>query len=285
VNCLTNGADASWPRQGASFSKENAVNDTHFGTKPGSLLAATLLTLSMQFPAAAQEMMEDMVATGAGDLTVHPVHHASMMLTWNGMNILVDPAPRPGGGGEGDVTAEYTAMPAPDAILVTHEHGDHFNVDILKAVSGDDVPIVVPQAVADKMPDDLKGKAVVMANGDTRTVAGFEIEAVPAYNLTEERLKYHPQGRDNGYVLTLGDTRVYIAGDTEDTPEMRALEDIDAAFVPMNLPYTMDIGQAASAVKEFQPGIVYPYHYGDSDVDAFREMVADASDVRLLKWY
>ncbi len=261
------------------------MNDTLFGTKPGSMLAATLVTLSLHFPAAAQEMKtEDMVATDAGDVTIHPFHHASMWLAWNGKTILVDPAPAFGAPEGTDVTAEYTAASAPDLILVTHEHPDHFNVDILKAVAGD-APIVVPQAVADKMPDDLKAKAKVMANGDTATVADIPIEAVPAYNITEGRLQYHPKGRDNGYILTLGDKRIYIGGDTEDTPEMRALSGIDVAFLPMNLPYTMTIEQAADAVKAFKPGIVYPYHYGESDVAAFKTMVGDASDVRLLKWY
>jgi L-ascorbate metabolism protein UlaG (beta-lactamase superfamily) len=270
---------------GASTRREKYVTEKTLGTTPGSLLAATLLTFAAQFPASAQEMMtEDTIATSQGDLVVHPIHHASTMLTWNGMNILVDPAP-PSGAAEGaDVTSEYAAMPAPDLILVTDIHGDHMNADILGAVAGD-APIVVPQAVADKLPDDLKDQAEVLANGETRTVADIEIEAVPMYNTTEDRLKYHEKGRGNGYVLTLGDKRIYFAGDTEDIPEMRGLTNIDAAFVPMNLPYTMTVDQAADAVKEFKPTVVYPYHYGDSDVNAFQTMVGDASDVRLLKWY
>jgi L-ascorbate metabolism protein UlaG (beta-lactamase superfamily) len=240
----------------------------------------------MRFAAFAQEMAEadDTIRTEDGDLVIHPIHHAALTLTWNGMTILVDPAPKPGGG-DGDVTAEYEALPAPDLILVTHEHGDHFNTDILSAVDGN-APIVVPQAVADKMPDDLKAHATVMTHGAPATIAGLEIEAVPAYNITEGRLQYHPKERgDNGYILSLGGKRVYVAGDTEDIPEMRALQNIDVAFLPMNLPYTMTIEQAADAVKTFKPGIVYPYHYGESDVNAFKTIVGDASDVRLLKWY
>jgi L-ascorbate metabolism protein UlaG (beta-lactamase superfamily) len=261
------------------------VDDSLFAGKPGTLLAATLLTLSMQFPATAQETMEtDTIATSMGDLVVHPIHHASMRLAWNGLTILVDPAPPPGAPEGGDVTAEYSALPPPDLILVTHEHGDHFNADILAAVSGG-ATIVAPQAVADKMPDALKAKTKVMANGETAEVAGVPVEAIASYNITPDRLNFHPKGRDNGYVLTFGDKRVYIAGDTEDTPEMRALKDIDAAFIPMNLPYTMDVNQAASAVSEFKPAAVYPFHYGDSDVNAFATQVGDASDMRLLKWY
>ena len=228
---------------------------------------------------------DNVVMTSMGDLVINPIHHASMMLEWNGMNILVDPAPPPGGAPEGtDPTAEYTALPEPDLTLVTDIHGDHFNADILAAVSSA-APIVAPQAVADQLPEDLQAMTQVVANGESVTVQGIQIEAVPMYNLTEDRLQYHEMGRGNGYVLTLGDTRVYIAGDTEDIPEMRALMDIDVAFVPMNLPYTMTPEQAADAVVEFQPTIVYPYHYGMSDLDVFVQNVGDASEVRLLEWY
>ncbi|MEX0852994.1 MAG: MBL fold metallo-hydrolase [Bauldia sp.] len=247
-------------------------------------LAGLALIAAGALPTASAETItgDDKIATASGDAVIHPFHHASMMVTWNGLNILIDPAPA--FGAEGDVTAEYTAMPALSLILVTHEHGDHFNVDILTAVAGA-ATIVVPQAVADKMPDGLKAKARVMANGDKATVAGIEIEAAPAYNITADRLQYHPKGRDNGYVVTLGGKRLYVAGDSEDIPEMRALTNIDAAFVPMNLPYTMDVDHAADAVKAFKPAVVYPYHYGESDVGAFTAAVGEASEVRLLKWY
>ncbi len=227
----------------------------------------------------------NVVATSIGDLIIHPIHHASMVLEWNGMNILVDPAPPPGGVPEGvDATAEFTALAQPDLILVTDVHGDHLSADVLSAVSGA-APIVAPQAVADELPDALQAMTQVVANGESVTVQGIQIEAVPMYNLTEERLMYHDPGRGNGYVLTLGDTRVYIAGDTEDIPEMRALADIDVAFVPMNLPYTMTPEQAADAVVEFQPTVVYPYHYGMSDLNVFVANVGNASEVRLLEWY
>jgi L-ascorbate metabolism protein UlaG (beta-lactamase superfamily) len=228
---------------------------------------------------------DNVVVTSMGNLTIHPIHHASMMLEWNGMNILVDPAPPPGGVPEGvDATATFTALAEPDLTLVTDIHGDHLSVDVLSAVSSA-APIVAPQAVADELPEALLAMTQVVANDESVTVQGIQIEAVPMYNLTEERLMYHDAGRGNGYVLTLGDTRVYIAGDTEDIPEMRALADIGVAFVPMNLPYTMTPEQAADAVVEFQPSIVYPYHYGMSDLDVFVANVGDASEVRLLPWY
>ena len=133
--------------------------------------------------------------------------------------------------------------------------------------------------------DDLKAKATAIGNGETTTVGEIGIEAVPAYNTTEERLKYHPKGRDNGYVLTIDGKRIYIAGDTEDIPEMRALKDIYVAFVPMNLPYTMDTDQAASAVSEFKPVYAYPYHYKGSDPQAFAAKVSDGTEVVMGPWY
>ncbi|MEJ0013764.1 MAG: MBL fold metallo-hydrolase [Bauldia sp.] len=236
--------------------------------------AATLAT------SAALAQSDDTLATSAGDVAIHAIHHAALTLTFNGTTILVDPAPL----GQNADPAEFTALPAPALILVTHDHGDHFNVPILQAVSAS-ATIVAPQAVFDKMPDDLKARTKVMKNGDKLEVAGIPIEAVPAYNTTPERLKNHPKGVGNGYVLTFGDKHVYIAGDTEGTPEMLALTGIDVAFLPMNLPYTMSIDQAADAVKAFKPKVVYPYHSQGSDVAAFKAKVGDAADVRLLQWY
>jgi L-ascorbate metabolism protein UlaG (beta-lactamase superfamily) len=247
-------------------------------TIPG--LAVMFAAATFAASAALAADTDDTIPTSGGDVALHVIHHAAMTLTWNGTTILVDPAPL----GQTADTAEFTALPAPALILVTHDHGDHFNVPILQAVSGN-AAIVAPKAVFDKMPDDLKAKTKVMKNGDKAEVAGVQIEAVPAYNSTPARLQFHPKGVGNGYVLTLGDKRIYIAGDTEDTPEMRALTNIDVAFLPMNLPYTMDIQQAASAVKAFKPKVVYPYHSRGSDLNAFKAMVGDAADVRLLNWY
>ena len=248
-------------------------------------LAGTLAAIglaAMALPAFA----DDTIATDKGDLVIHPFHHASMLITWNGVHILVDPAPPVSGDKPADITAEYKAAGTPDLILVTHEHGDHFNVPILEAVAGAGTVLVTCQDVADKLPADLKAKTKVLANGDSLTVDDVPVTAIAAYNTTAERMKFHPQARhDNGYVLTLGGKRIYIAGDTEETPEMKALKNIDVAFLPMNLPYTMSIEQAAQAVKDFQPKIVYPYHYAGSDVNAFKKLVGNAADVRLREWY
>lgn len=250
-------------------------------TKIASVMAAAVLLMAAAAPS------EDKLPTSNGDLTIHPVRHATMVLSWNGKTIYVDPAPASGSPPGSDAAADFQGMAAPDLILVTDIHGDHFNAPTLEKVAGADTVIVAPKAVFDKMPDGLKAKTQVLANGETKTVAGVGLEGVPMYNLTEDRLKFHDKGRGNGYVLTVGGKRVYIAGDTEDVPEMRALQNIDAAFIPMNLPYTMPPAQAAEGVLAFKPKVVYPYHYGKSDLAEFTGAIpADSGiEVRLLKWY
>ncbi len=251
------------------------------------IFAAAIFTLGLAAaPALAQD---DQLATADGPLIIHPIHHASIMLTWNGKRILIDPAPDQGAPKGTDPTAEYKSMPAPDLILITHIHGDHFNVPILQAVSAK-ATIVVPQNVHDAMPADLQARAKVMTNGESATVDGIAITAEPMYNTTKDRLKFHPEGLGNGYVLALGGKRIYIAGDTEEDPTLAHLANIDVAFIPMNLPYTQTVQAAADWVKDFKPKIVYPYHYrnGDgshSDVEKFKTLVGGASDVRLRDWY
>ena len=237
------------------------------------------LTTIMPYAALAQSADGDAYDSDTGQITIHPIAHASFVMTTPGMTIYCDPV--------GEASA-YSAHPAPDLILITHEHGDHYKADTLAALTGENTKLVTNPAVYAMLPDDLKSKATAIANGETTTVDGMAIEAVPAYNTTPERLQYHPQGRDNGYVLTVDGRRVYIAGDTEDIPEMRAMTDIFIAFVPMNLPYTMDVDQAASAVAAFKPAYVYPYHYRDSDPQAFADKVAasDAeTEVVMGPWY
>ena len=235
-----------------------------------------LLGLLVAGAAAAEELGGDRVNLPGGDLIVHPISHATFVMGWEGRTIYVDPA----GGGE-----RFAGLPGPDLILVTDIHGDHLDPDTLQAVVGEDTRIVAPAAAAAQLPPDLAGRATVVANGEVTTLLGLSIEAVPMYNLTEERLKFHARGRGNGYIVTLDGARVYISGDTEDIPEMRALKDIDVAFVCFNLPYTMTEQQAASAVRAFTPDIVYPYHFRGSDVDEFTRLVGGASEVRVLEWY
>ncbi len=251
-----------------------------------TITAAVALVVLSAVSAMAQST-NDTIATPDGAITVHAIHHASLMLTWNGKHVLIDPAPI---SEPGDPAAAYRALPKPDGIVITHVHGDHFNVPIIEAVAGKNTVIIAPREVYDAMPAALKAKTKVMKNGDKAAVDAIPIEAVPAYNTTPERMKFHPKGIGNGYVLTFGGKRVYIAGDTEETPELAHLPNIDAAFLPMNLPYTETVEAAAKWVKDFKPGVVYPYHCRNgngtmSDLAAFKAQVGGASEVRVLGWY
>ena len=222
------------------------------------------------------------IATEKGPLIIHPIEHATFVMLWDGKVIAVDPI--------GNVS-RFAAFDTPDLILITHVHGDHLSVDTVEGLAKSSTMIVSPASVAEEFPETDRDRITIIANGESVNWGTSIIEAVPMYNLTPERQSFHPKGLGNGYVVTLGGTRVYIAGDTEDIPEMRALEDIDVAFVCMNLPYTMDVAAAADAVLEFKPKIVIPYHYqgqgGMSDLDAFQTLVANDPniEVRLLDWY
>lgn len=224
----------------------------------------------------AQEMpMADTLPTSAGDLVIHPVDHASLVLEFGGKAFYVDPV-----GG----ATRYASLPAPSAILITHGHGDHFDIPTLEAIAGD-APLVTNGDVLSKLPDALKANAMAMVNGDNGTILDIPIRAIAAHNTTEDRMRYHPIGVGNGYVLSFGDAQVYVAGDTEPTDDMLGLTDIAVAFLPMNLPYTMTPEQAVAAINTFKPGIVYPYHYGQSDLSPLETDVDSAVEVRLRNWY
>ncbi len=253
-------------------------------TKPGSTVIplllgfATVIGTLATVIAAEPSLTGDRVATKDGDLVVHPVNHATLALGWKNVTVYVDPV-----GGE----KRFADLPKPDLILLTDIHGDHLNADTLKAVSTDKTQLVAPPAVAEQLAADLRPRTTILTNGETKSVLGVAIEAVPMYNTTPERAKFHGKGRGNGYVLTFAEKRVYLSGDTEDIPEMRALRNIDVAFLCMNLPYTMTPEQAASAVREFRPKIVYPYHSRGSDLEKFKQLVGDdlGAEVRLRDWY
>jgi L-ascorbate metabolism protein UlaG (beta-lactamase superfamily) len=203
-----------------------------------------------------------------GTLKITFIGHATLMLQYNEMIIHVDPVSR---------EADYSKMPKADLILITHDHGDHFDVEAIQKIHTGKTTFVVNPEVGKK----IKGETIDMKNGDVKTVLGLKIEAVPAYNITEGRSKYHPKGRDNGYILTIGGKRIYIAGDTEDTPEVRQLRDIDIAFLPMNQPYTMTPQQVAEAARAFRPAILYPYHYGDTDVLELVKLLKGENDIEV----
>ena len=222
-------------------------------------------------------------AAAASSLTVTPVSHASFVLSDGRVTVYNDPV----GGADA-----YAGFAAPDLVLLSDIHGDHLDSATLVGVVAPTTTLVAPEAVAVQLPPKLRAQTRVLANGASATVAGIPVEAVPMYNLREEALQFHPKGRGNGYVIALGGERLYIAGDTEDIPEMRALEGIDRAFVPMNLPYTMPVDAAASAVADFSPRVVYPYHYrgkgGLSDTAQFRALLAESNpavQVVGLDWY
>jgi len=183
------------------------------------------------------------------NVTIHPVHHSAMVLEWNEHTILVDPH---------DGAERFKAYAAPDLILITDIHGDHMDAKTLHALDLVKARIVAPRAVMDQLSEELKKLCTSLANGSSTEVTGVGIEAIPMYNMPEPNDPRHPKGRGNGYVLTFGEERIYISGDTEDIPEMRALKNIDVAFVCMNLPYNMTVDQAASGVLAFKPKLAYP---------------------------
>jgi L-ascorbate metabolism protein UlaG (beta-lactamase superfamily) len=242
-----------------------------------------MLVAMWTIQAQAQGPAADQLATKKGPVRIQPIQHGSVVLTWNKKTVYIDPYGGPAG---------YTGIAAPDLILITDIHGDHMDVKTLEALNTAKAKIVAPQAVADKLPANLKAKVVGLANGEKTTQAGIAITAIPMYNLPETPDSRHTKGRGNGYVLQIGGKNIYFSGDTEDIPEMRALKNIDVAFVCMNLPYTMDVNQAAQAVLAFKPKVVYPYHYrgqeGLSDVNEFKKQVNQGNkdiEVRLRNWY
>ncbi len=222
-------------------------------------------------------------ASQSSNVGIAPISHATAVLAWGGKIIYTDPT----GGKDA-----FAGQPAPDLILVTDIHGDHLSTSTLAAVATANTVIVMPRAVKDLVTVPLPGTTVVLKNDETTTQQGFAITGVPMYNFPGENQDRHTKGRGNGYVIELNGERVYIAGDTAGTPEMRALKDIDIAFVPMNLPYTMGVEEAADAVLAFKPKKVIPYHYrgpdGLADTAKFRDLV-NAGDpditVDLMNFY
>ena len=237
--------------------------------KPITVLRTLFLTLT----AAAFAATPEIIKSSAGDIKITPIQHASMMIQAGGQTIQVDPA-----------QGNFDGLPAADLILLTDVHGDHLSQPLIAKVKKAGTQILAPEAVA----KDVAG-AMIVKNGETKKIGAWTIEAVPMYNLKRgpsTGTLYHDNCRGNGYVLTYGGTRIYISGDTEGVPEMRALKNIDVAFVCMNLPYTMPPDEAAEAVKAFKPKVVYPYHYMGSDLKVFEAALkGTGTEVRLRDWY
>ncbi len=213
---------------------------------------------------------EDVINTSDGDLKIAFIGHGTLMLTFKGKVIHVDPVGR---------AADYSTMPKADLILLTHEHGDHLDTRAIETLRTSGTKLVLTRVCAERV-----AGGVVMHNGDVRTVKGLKIEAVAAYNIVNKRSggqPYHPKGQGNGYVITFGDKRVYISGDTENTPEVKKLRRIDVAFLPMNLPYTMTPEMVADAAKAFSPKVLYPYHYGQTDPNRLVELLKDTKSIEV----
>lgn len=241
------------------------------------ILLLSLGTIATQ----AQMVAPDKEKVKGGELTIQPITHATMVLSYQKKNIYVDPT----GGAEA-----FKGLATADIILLTDIHGDHFDAKTLEAINANKAVVILPKAVADLLPATMdKKKLIILNNGDKTVQSGISITAVPMYNLPDApNAKNHVKGRGNGYILVVGGKTVYISGDTADTPEMRALKNIDIAFVCMNLPYTMDVNSAAQGVLAFKPKIVYPYHYRGQDVNMFKTLVNTGDkniEVRLRNWY
>lgn len=239
----------------------------------------TFLFLFLSFAAAAQ----DLIPAKSGNISITPILHGTFVMEYNGLTIYVDPY----GGAE-----KFAGQKPADLVLITDIHGDHHDQKTLDGLDLSKATVIAPQAVAEKLPAGKYKAIEALGNGENKTLLNTKIAALPMYNLPETADSRHPKGRGNGYLVTLGGKQIYISGDTEDIPEMRALKNIDVAFVCMNLPYTMDIEQAASAVAEFKPTVIYPFHYrgteGLADTEKFKELVnasAPKVDVRLRNWY
>ncbi len=205
------------------------------------------------------------------DVIITFIKHGSLLLTYDGLHIQVDPV---------TMFADYSTFPKADFILITHEHGDHLDSVAINQLTKNNTRIIINQSSRD-----IISKGDVMKNGDNLQLTdNIKLEAFPAYNTTEGREKYHPRHRDNGYIVTFEDLRIYIAGDTEDILEMKELKDIDIAFLPVNQPYTMTVDQAVNAAQIFSPKILYPYHFGDTDVKPIKIRLEDSGiEVRLRK--
>ncbi len=233
-------------------------------------IAAKLLVAFFAFTAFAQEFERDTIKTSAGNLEITFIGHGTLMFIFGGKVIHIDPWTR---------LADYSKMPKADMIFLTHEHRDHLDLKALELIRTDKSLLILTETCASRVKDGM-----VMKNGDIKTVGGLKIEAVPAYNIVHMRsegVPYHPNGIGNGYVITFGDKRVYVAGDTENIPEMKGLIGIDIAFLPMNLPYTMTPEMVADAARVFKPKILYPYHYGDTDTSKTVDLLKDMNEIKV----
>jgi L-ascorbate metabolism protein UlaG (beta-lactamase superfamily) len=235
----------------------------------------TIILMTISFAANAQnDFEEDVIQTSSGELKISFVGHGTLMLDWNSMIIHIDPVSR---------EADYSKLPDADLVLITHHHGDHLDAKALKELNKSGTEIILTSTAKDMIEADNMA-LIVMKNGDTKRVKDINIKAIPSYNIVHKRddgEAFHPKGVGNAYVLEIGDKRILIGGDTENIPEIKELKEIDIAFLPMNLPYTMTPEMVADAAKAFKPGILYPYHYGNTDTDKLIDLMKDEKSVEV----
>jgi L-ascorbate metabolism protein UlaG (beta-lactamase superfamily)/rhodanese-related sulfurtransferase len=262
-------------RRSASAAKQLAAHGYKVVNLQGGILAWQSQGMPVTTEATSPMSWDVFTTPGGKRVEVLPLMHASLSLVIDGRQVYVDPVSE-----LGERIVHYNTMPKADLLLVTHEHFDHLDKAALATLSSEGTQLVTNQRCADQL-----GYGHVMSNGDVTDIDGLHIEAVPAYNTTEGHTQFHPKGRDNGFVLTYDGLRIYIAGDTEDIPEMANLKDIDIAFLPCNQPYTMTVDQLLHAARMFKPRVVYPYHYSKTDISQLPQLLKnDGIEARLRKW-
>lgn len=234
-------------------------------------LALMVIVTFSALTATAQEVVKrDVIKTSAGDLELIFIGHSSLMMTLGGTIIHFDPYVK---------MADYTKLPKADMIFITHDHNDHFDLAALQRIQKKDTVVILPPICSEVVPEGL-----IMKNGESMTVRGIGVQAVPAYNMVhirENGQAFHPKGIGNGYVLTFGDKRIYVAGDTENIPAMKALKKIDCAFLPMSTPSTMSPEMVADAAKAFKPKILYPYHYNETDPTKLTQLLLNTPGIEV----
>ena len=237
------------------------------------ILTCLLAILGLSTACGQQTFEVDEFKTKSGKtVKFYALVHASIRIEYNGKEIEIDPVRK-----LGNKTIDYAAMPKADFVFVTHEHGDHFDKEAIKILSREGTQLIMNKRCAD-----MYGPCGVLANGQSAQFGDISVDAVPAYNISEGRTQFHPKGRDNGYILTIDGLRIYIAGDTEDIPEMKDVKNIDIAFLPCNQPYTMTTEQLVRVAKIIKPKVLFPYHYGQTDVSGIASQLKGTGiDVRI----
>jgi L-ascorbate metabolism protein UlaG (beta-lactamase superfamily) len=235
-----------------------------------ALALMAIVTIGALTANAQDVVKRDVIKTSAGDLELIFIGHSSLMMTFQGKIIHFDPYGK---------KADYTKLPKADLIFITHDHNDHFDLAALQSIQKNDTVVILPPICSELVPEGL-----IMKNGETMTVQGIGVKAIPAYNIVHMRgngQAFHPKGIGNGYVLTFGDKRIYVAGDTENIPAMKALKGIYCAFLPMSTPSTMTPEMVADAAKAFKPKILYPYHYNETDPTRLTELLKNTSGIEV----